>query len=126
MCRFLWCRQSYTSAPLLLQCICQSSHTQLVLVIERLFLAAFPSIIPVTRWYRFMAHVCRVVLFLIYCFCDTVSYDLFVVCEIRNISFSNHIPVSSTFFCNSFEIIQASHPCSRMGSIKHPRAPLRL
>ena len=50
-------------------------------------------------------------------FRNTVSSDVFAVQEILSILRRNHISVASTFYCTCFEIVQASHPYIRMGSI---------
>ena len=48
---------------------------------------------------------------------NIISFDFFAVQEIRSIFRMNHISVASSFFCNCFEIVQASHPFFRMDSI---------
>ena len=55
---------------------------------------------------------------------NTVSFDFFLVHEIHSILRRNHNSVSSNFFCNCFEIIEASYPYIRMGSLMHSRALL--
>ena len=49
---------------------------------------------------------------------NTISF-FFAVLEIRSILSRNHISVVLCFFCNCFEIVQALHPYTRMGSIQH-------
>ena len=48
---------------------------------------------------------------------NTVSFDFFEVDKIRSIHLKNHISVASSFFCTCFEIVEASHPYIRTGSI---------
>ena len=49
--------------------------------------------------------------------CNTIWFDFSAVHEIHSILCRNHISVVSSFFCNCFKIVQASHPYIKMGSI---------
>ena len=53
---------------------------------------------------------------------NAVSFDFFAGHEIRSLLHRNNFSIVSIFFCNYFEIVQASPLYISMGLIQHPRA----